>query len=113
MRRVQEERGDDNTVSARRPHRGVRVVGPLEIGAIARPSFGGVHEFPTSPGEIDAVPWTRIDTHLGHTGGHHPYIAGITCCEPLDARLDPRPTLQIAKAIEPGGEDIGLEYPHL
>ena len=28
-------------------------------------------------------------------------------------RLDPRPTLQIAKAIEPGGEDIGLEYPHL
>jgi hypothetical protein len=71
------------------------------------------HEFPTSPGEIDAVPWTRIDTHLGHTGGHHPYIAGITCCEPLDAGLDPRPTLQIAKAIEPGGEDIGLEYPHL
>ncbi len=30
---------------------GVRVVGPLEIGAIVRPSFGGVHEFPTAPGE--------------------------------------------------------------
>ena len=59
------------------------------------------HEFPTSPGEIDAVPWTRIDTHLGHTGGHHPYIAGITCCEP------------IAKAVEQCREDIGLEYPHL
>ncbi len=29
---------------------GVRVVGPLEIGLIARPSFGGVHEFPTAAG---------------------------------------------------------------
>jgi hypothetical protein len=30
---------------------GVRIVGPLEIGAIARPSFGGVHEFPTPAGD--------------------------------------------------------------
>jgi len=28
-------------------------------------------------------------------------------------RLDPRPTLQIAKAVEPCRKDIGLEYPHL
>ena len=29
---------------------GVRVVGPLEIGAIARPGFGGMHRFPTPVG---------------------------------------------------------------
>lgn len=29
---------------------GVRVAGPLEIGVIARPSFGGVHRFPTPAG---------------------------------------------------------------
>lgn len=34
---------------------GVRVVGPLEIGAIARPSFGGVHEFPTPAGADEVV----------------------------------------------------------
>ncbi len=31
----------------------VRVVGPLEIGAIARPSFGGVHRFPTPAGAAE------------------------------------------------------------
>ena len=67
------------------------------------------HEFSPSPREVDAVAGPRVDAHLGHARGHHPHIAWIACGQPLYARLDPCPSLQITKAVEPGREDIGLE----